>query len=98
MKAGGADKASLGPAIAELVALKAEFERATGTPFDPPKKTKKKKAPAPAQGDKEKKGGKKVGGGVCGEGREEGGGVLWEAMFVRDVFVRCLARQTHAPL
>ena len=97
MKAGGAEKDSLGPAIAELVALKAEFERATGTPFDPPKKTKKKKAPVPAQGDKEKKGGKKVGGGVCGEGREEGGGGVVGG-HVRDVFVRCLARQMHALL
>eukprot|EP00903_Cladosiphon_okamuranus_P015385 g14210.t2 len=60
LKAGGADKESLGPAIAELVALKAEFEQATGAPFDPPKKTKPnhKKAPAAAagQGDKKKDG------------------------------------------
>lgn len=46
--------------IAELVALKADFERATGTPFDPPKKTKAKKAPAAAAGKDEKKGGNKA--------------------------------------
>lgn len=55
LKAEGADKGSLAPTVAELVALKAEFESATGTPFDPPKKTKAKK-PAPAA----KEGGKKA--------------------------------------
>lgn len=45
--------------IAELIALKAEFEGATGTPFDPPKKTKaKKKLPAAVQEENNK--GKKV--------------------------------------
>lgn len=60
LKAGGADKESLGPVIAELIALKADFERATGTPFDPPKKTKAQKAPAAAAGKDEKQGGNKV--------------------------------------
>ncbi|CBJ31687.1 Proline--tRNA ligase, central part [Ectocarpus siliculosus] len=53
LKEGGADKESLGPTIAELVALKADFERVTGSPFDTPKKTKAKKT-APAD---DKKGG-----------------------------------------
>lgn len=57
MKAGGADKSSLAPVIAELVALKADFEGATGTPFDPPKKEKAKKK---ATQDVGKQGGKEV--------------------------------------
>ncbi|CAN0031904.1 unnamed protein product [Pylaiella littoralis] len=54
LKAGGADKEALGPAIAELISLKADFERVTGTPFDPPKKAKAKKA---QDSGKKKKGG-----------------------------------------
>ncbi|CAM9499391.1 unnamed protein product, partial [Sphacelaria rigidula] len=44
LKADGADKAELAPSIEKLVALKAEFEQVTGTPFDPPKKGKGKGA------------------------------------------------------
>lgn len=51
LKEGGADKESLGPAIAELISLKADFERVTGSPFDTPKKTKAKKK-APVEGSK----------------------------------------------
>lgn len=68
------------------MALKADFERATGGPFDPPKKakSKKKKAPATAQGDKEKRGAKKV----RDEERMQARCVL---VFFIAVFVRFLA-------
>lgn len=49
LKAEGADKASLAPAIEELVTLKAEYERTTGQPFDPPKKSKAKSDAAPGE-------------------------------------------------
>lgn len=55
LKAGGAEKSALAPVIAELVALKADFERATGAPFDPPKKTKAKtKSPQDANKGEQK--------------------------------------------
>lgn len=56
LKAEGTDKASLAPAIAELVALKTEFEKAAGAPFDPPKNVKAKKL----QNQDANKGGAKV--------------------------------------
>jgi len=47
-KSNGLDKDSLKPLIDELVQLKSDFEAATGTPYDKPKESKKKKkAPAP---------------------------------------------------
>ncbi|CAN0239041.1 unnamed protein product, partial [Laminaria digitata] len=56
LKAGGAEKPALAPVIAELVALKADFERATGAPFDPPKKAKAKKSPQDGNKGSQKEG------------------------------------------
>ncbi|CAM9595107.1 unnamed protein product [Ascophyllum nodosum] len=51
LKAEGQDNAALAPKIAELVALKADFESVTGAPFDPPKKAKANKPKPSKKGD-----------------------------------------------
>ena len=48
LKAGGADKAALAPAIAELLALKAKFKEVTGEEFPKPVAAPKKAKAAPA--------------------------------------------------
>ncbi|CAM9172729.1 unnamed protein product [Phaeothamnion confervicola] len=61
LKADGAAKAALAPVVAELLALKAQFEQLTGRPFDPPKPGKpaatKQEAPAARKGSSSQDGG-----------------------------------------